>query len=88
MRERESVDYFNSPWGSKFACGLLKLTEVFLLSVGGPTRMVCINYGVYCWRHLQRPTGTPRDQDAYSVAHTGTHECIFVRSHSHTRPHA
>ena len=85
--ERESVDYFNSPWGSKFACGPLKLTGVFLLSLGGLTRVLCINYFFYCWTPLHRAIGTHRDQDAYSAAHRETHKHVCMRSHSHTRPH-
>ncbi len=86
--ERESVDYFNSPWGSKFACGLLKLTEFFLLSVRGLTRVLCINYFFYCWTPLHRAIETHRDQDAYAVAHRKTHNHVRMRSHSHTRSHA
>lgn len=89
MGERETVAYFNSLWGSKFTCGLLKLTGDFLHSVGwSKASVLCINCDFYCSRSLPRASRIHKDQDADSEAHTETPKRVIPRSHCHARAHA
>ncbi|TEA41955.1 hypothetical protein DBR06_SOUSAS19910020, partial [Sousa chinensis] len=96
---RESVAYFNSPWGSKFACGLLKVIEVFLHSVVGSKASVPhINFGLLLFtvpaeghRDRQRPRrgfrGSHQNPPARPYAQSQKDTCTCVNTHKHRLTH-
>ena len=93
--EWEPVAYFNSPLGSKFACGLLKAAGVFLHLVRGcEARALRIRCGFYCSKlcrgakghtetqtQIQRHTQKPASTSLRAITDTRTH------AHTHTPPH-
>lgn len=90
--EWEPVVYFNSPSGSKFACGLLKAAGVFLHSVGGSeARALCIRCGFYCSRLCRGAKGhtetkTQIQRHTQKPASTSIHAITDARTRTHIHP--
>ena len=84
--EQESVAYFNSPGGSKFACGLLRLTGVSLHSGGLQSQgavykqwLLLFNFSAEGHRDIERP------RRGFTGTHRNPQESPRVQSQSHTR---
>eukprot|EP00069_Balaena_mysticetus_P010857 bmy_20916T0 len=84
--EQESVAYFNSPWGSKFTCGLLRLTGVFLRSGGVQSQGAVYKQWLLLFKFsAEGHRDTERPRRRFRGTHRNPQERPRVQSQSHTR---